>query len=75
MSATTMISAEEIGAILGFDFEVPAPTFESVWQTMRIKRVFRKETDFVPDSLLEFYGKLEVFLPIKGICVSSVAVA
>lgn len=74
MSAT-IISAEEIGAILGCDFQVPAATFESVWETMKIKRVFRKETDFVPDSLLELYGKLEFFLPIKGVCVSSVAVA
>lgn len=74
MSAT-IISCDEIAAILGYDFEVPAPTFESVWQTMRIQRVFRKEADFVPDALLEFYGKLEVFLPIKGIRVSSVAVA
>jgi hypothetical protein len=74
MSAITIISAEEISAILGPDFQAPAVTFESVWETMKIRRVFRKETDFLPDSWQELYGKLETFLPIRGVRIGAVGV-
>lgn len=60
-----VISADEIGAILGCDFEVPAATFESVWETMRIERVNRKESEFFPDGWLEVCGRFVAAYPLK----------
>lgn len=57
MSAN-MISRDEIAAIVGPEFSGPEVTFQSVWETMKIQRVWRKETDFVPDRFLEFFDKL-----------------
>jgi hypothetical protein len=70
-----MISCEDIAAILGPEYQAPATTFESVWETMKIRRVFRKETDFLPDSWQDLFGKMETFLPIRGVRISSVGVA
>lgn len=50
-----MISQAEVAEILGLDFpSAPPVTFASVWQNMKIERVWRRLRDLLPDDELVF---------------------
>jgi hypothetical protein len=46
-----MVSQAEVAAILGDDFpNAPPLSFMSVWENMKIERVWRKLRDLLPDD-------------------------
>lgn len=49
MSASA-ITTDDVVAILGPDWIESPVTFASVWATMKIERVWRKVSDFLPDE-------------------------
>jgi hypothetical protein len=51
MSASA-ISEEDVAAILGQDWTEQPMTFAAVWATMKIERVWRKVSDFLPDDMV-----------------------
>lgn len=53
-----MVSQAEVTAILGDDFpSAPCVTFLSVWENMRIERVWRRLRDLLPDDELFFISE------------------